>query len=554
MERYKLVTIEPFEKRIPDNVYSKLEDIVWDVLLRQDNPDEFFAPFVFPFENLQKIAGSDNQEYKENIRQMADDVWNQSLWVSALIIYFILLHITDFLPTDFYKFAYVLAKLDKQDEAVAIVELYETLSTNEKLTLHAMANFYYCALDVPQKAVKYFEKFLEIDSSNAVVYNSLGHLYSRLEGANSVEKQISYYQKACELDPKNSDFLKSLLTVYEKNHDEKMVKQLYPKLIELAPTPRHCLNYGLYEFSWGNIQKGYEYFSQRFDLEKYPVGYPKDVLTIANKWNYKDDISDSALLIHYEEGFGDSIMFGRFLPLIRQYAKEVVLVLQPPLVELFKSSKISDGISIYDNLDDALGYLGNKKFVHMPLMDMPFPLGVDTCFIPYTSKYLECEEKSQIDSSKFNIGIAYSGDVGANYGQRDISVEALSEFCSIDGVQMYSLQVGEASKTLQTFPKEVNIIDLAQGFNNFVDSAKAVCAMDLVITTDNVVLNLAGALGVKTFGLFNKYPNYRWFDLTGDNVVWYDSVRPFQCDIEDDWQGLIQKVKPFVVDEVKRKL
>ena len=57
-----------------------------------------------------------------------------------------------------------------------------------------------------------------------------------------------------------------------------MIKLLYPKLIELADTPRHSLNYGLYEFSWGNIQKGAPYFAQRFELENYPIGYPKNIL------------------------------------------------------------------------------------------------------------------------------------------------------------------------------------------------------------------------------------------------------------------------------------
>ena len=423
MERRQLVSIKPFEQRIPEQVYKNLENIVWDALLSQDNPEEFFAPFEYAFENLPKIAESDNQEYKDNVRTMADDVWNQNLWMSALLMYFVLLHITEFLPTDFYKFGYVLAKFGRETEAISMMEIYEKMSVNSKLTYHALANFYYCALDYPDKAIGYFEKYIELDDTNALAYNSIGHLYSKID-AESFEKQLFYFQKAFDLEPNEPNYLKSLLNVYEKMHDVSKVKEFYPKLIELAPTPRHIFNYGLYEFSWGNIQKGYDYFSQRFDLEQYPVGYPKEALNLSSKWNYKDDISDKILLIHYEVGFGYSIMFGRFLPMIKQYAKEVVLVLQKELVELFKNSEIlSDGIKIFSDLVSASDYIGNNSYVHMPLMDMPYPLGVDSCFIPYSTKYLFETMKKEYSTDKFKIGISYCGDLSANYGGRDVELK-----------------------------------------------------------------------------------------------------------------------------------
>ena len=551
MERRQLVSIPPFEKRIPEDVYNNLENIVWEALLSQNNPEEFFAPFEFPFENLQKIAESDNEEYKENIRAMADDVWSQNLWLSALLIYYILLHITTFLPTDFYKFAYVLAKFGKENEAIALVEVYQSLSTNKKTTYHALANFYYCALDIPEKAIEYFEKFIELDNTNALAYNSIGHLYADINEPDSLEKQLYYFKKAYELAPNDPNFVKSLLTVYEKLHDTEKVKEFYPKLMELAHTPRHALNYGLYEFSWGNIQKGCKFFQERFELENYPVGYPKDILTISNKWNYIDDISDKILLIHYEEGFGDSIMYSKFLPLIKQYSKKVVLVVQEKLVDLFKNSPIiSDGIEIFSNVNDALNYIGKNAYLHMPLMDLPYPLGVDSCFIPYPDKYLQEEKQLEIDNNVYKIGIAYSGDVSANYGGRDIELKEFYSLAKINGVQLYSFQVGEAAKALNDVPSDINIIDLGNSFDDFLDTANDLASMDLFVTTDNVLLNLAGALGVKTFGIFNKYPNYRWFDLSGNDVVWYKSVKPFQCVTENDWLEVMKRVITNVEVEV----
>ena len=67
--------------------------------------------------------------------------------------------------------------------------------------------------------------------------------------------------------------------------------------------------------------------------------------------------------------------------------------------------------------------------------------------------------------------------------------------------------------------------------------------MDLVISTDNVILNLAGALGVKTYGVFNKFTEYRWFDLSGEDVKWYKSVKPYQAKDMNIWKDVIGTIK-----------
>ncbi|MCD8377549.1 MAG: tetratricopeptide repeat-containing glycosyltransferase family protein [Candidatus Gastranaerophilales bacterium] len=539
----KFITIKPIETRIPENIYNELENIIREEVKKQPDPESLMKPYEYPFENIQKIAESDNREYKESIRNMADDIWSKNDWIDAFIVYYILMHITEFIPTDFYKFGYILGKFGKYDMAEEIIQIYEKVSTNKKVTYRAIANFYYCSLDIPQKAVEYFEKYLKLDNTNALVYNSLGHLYIRTDDKNAREKQLSAFQKAYALKPDDATIVKSLLTAYEKMHNTEKIKELYPKLIELAPSPRHFLNWGLYLIGWGEFQKGYYYTAQRFDLENYPVGYPKDILPLSTRWNYKDDLSKKTILVHYEEGFGDSIMFGRFLPILKQFTSKTILVVQPPLVNLFKSSKIiTDGIEVYGSISEVISKYPDKKFIHMPLMDMPYPLGVESDFIPYPDAYLTAPNPVQFNSGKFNIGIAYSGDASANYNGRDIG---LKEFCDIartDGIQLYSLQVGEAAEQLKNMPEDVSIIDLGKDFKDFIDTANAISGLDLIITSDNVILNLAGALGKKTYGVFNRYPNYRWFDLTGENVKWYNSVKPFSCDEENDWASAMKKI------------
>ena len=92
------------------------------------------------------------------------------------------------------------------------------------------------------------------------------------------------------------------------------------------------------------------------------------------------------------------------------------------------------------------------------------------------------------------------------------------------------------------------INNIAKDFRNFADTAAAIENLDLVLCTDNGLLNLAGALGKKTFALFNYDREFRWFDLSGENVVYYDSVKPFVNDDIDNWQSSIQPA----INEIKK--
>ena len=90
--------------------------------------------------------------------------------------------------------------------------------------------------------------------------------------------------------------------------------------------------------------------------------------------------------------------------------------------------------------------------------------------------------------------------------------------------------------------KKHQVNNIAKSFRHFEDTAAAMMNLDIVIASDNCILNLAGALGNKTYGLFNWHYEFRWFDLTGDDVVWLTSVKPFVNDKIDNWAYSMNKV------------
>ena len=111
---------------------------------------------------------------------------------------------------------------------------------------------------------------------------------------------------------------------------------------------------------------------------------------------------------------------------------------------------------------------------------------------------------------------------------------------------------------MDRIPADVNLIRLGGTFKNWQDTACAMNCMDLMITTDNGVMNLAGALGVKTFGLFNTITEWRWFKTKGDDIAWYKSIKPFQCPTSKAWdipmKDVLKEVEKIQCDRIAKKI
>lgn len=381
-----------------------------------------------------------------------------------------------------------------------------------------------------KSAINYYEKFLSIDSTKSVVYNITADLYGKAYGYDGLEKQIQYYQKAYELKPSRLSVL-GLAFCYEKLGNFEQAGKYYEILMNNNPTETDLYNYGLFLIHSGKMYEGHKYITHRFNIDDINLKYP--IKNTNKRWNLKTDIKDKTLLVHYEQGFGDTIMYCRFVPFLKNFAKKVIFVVQDELFELLKnSSKISQGIDI---VSDKTNVENIDYDYDMALLDVPYVLKIEITDLPYTEGYLDVPfEKDSTPNKKLKIGIANSGSKDANYNIRNID---LSEFKILKeklDCDLYYLQKEEINPDFE-------ITNLGKTFNNFTETASAIKNMDLIISTDNVILNLSGALGVKTVGLFNKDTNYRWFKTDGENVGWYNSVIPLQVQKQDDWKPLINQ-------------
>lgn len=437
------------------------------------------------------------------------------------------------------------ANFEQFDLALDFLKFYEEKESNLPLKLLTLGNFYNLKLKDYKKAIKYYEHYLKIDETKSVIYTILASLYAKAYGDLSLEDQIRYFEKAYKLKPNDRLVLHGLAFGYEKLKNLKMANKFYEKLIQNNPTETDFYNYGAFLISCGEFESGHKYFTHRFSTGdknlEYPISYAPE-----KRWNLKSDISDKVLLIHYEQGFGDTFMYCRFVPMMKNLAKHVIFVVQDSLYDLIKNSKIiSDGVMVVSECQSK-----NLEYdLHMALLDTPFVLKISAQNLPLCEKYLEVEdEKVKVYADKYlnksnriKVGICLHGNKNANYKGRDLELSKMQELFNLKDMEFYLLTEDKETEIQ-------NLIPLGETFETFTDTACAVKNMDVVLSTDNVILNLAGSLGVKTLGLFTKYPNFRWFKLSGNDVGWYKSVRPVQIEDFDCNSALVSNLINYISD------
>lgn len=476
------------------------------------------------------------------IRNFAQEQNMHGKFPDSLILLRFLVVKSALLPQDYFLTAENFEKIKAGDLGEEFIRLYIQKETNKPLLYLTLGNFYNLTRKDYKTAIKYYEKYLEIDKTKSVVYTILSNLYQKVYGDKSLKEQIFYLEKAYKLKPDDRLILHGLAFGYEKLKETQKADRFYNELLNNNPTTNDFYNYGLFLISCGDFINGHKYF-------RYRNSHLDTILNPDKKWDMKSDISNKILLIHYEEGFGDTFMYCRFVPFMKNYAKKIIFAVQDNLFDLIKNSPaISDGIEI---ISDKTNLSDITYDYYIGIFDLPFVLKTTTNTLPYTDKYMEVfpnlieqyRQKYISTSDNLKVGIAYHGDLNANYNGRDLAPEKFNLLFNISGIDFYSLQYGETINL-------PNITNLGETFKNFTDTACAIKNMDLIITTDNVILNLAGSLGVKTIALFNKQTNYRWFKTSGDNSGWYKFCQPLQALEQDDWAPVFTKLVK-IINEIK---
>lgn len=472
-------------------------------------------------------------------------------WVEAVEIYRDLMKYSGY-PINIYKnIGLCMKNIGNADLAIKFLKRFEEVSPDKEDVYIYLADITYSDIKDNLKAIEYYEKALTKNPNNFSIYNMLGHLYSTCHQDKFKEEQINYLTKAYELAPNNRIVVKNLAYVYGKFDEIQKADEFYSKLMYLNPTHSDLHAYGAYLVRHQRFSEGFKFLQHRFQKEDLKnVSFPAIFSNKKKRWNMKIDIKNKHILVHFEQGFGDSIMFVRFIEQLKKQCLKVSLVVQNELIDLFNDSKL--GVDIYSESDiEKINY-----DYYIPMMDLPIVCNTQSDSIPFAEGYLRVpktkinayRKKYINDNNKLKIGIAYEGTLASKETDRDIPLEFLYPLMQMPEVEVYSFQVDDVTRQMDRIPEGLELIRLGKTFKNWEDTACAMNCMDLMVTTDNGVMNLAGALGIKTFGLFNKIVEWRWFKTTGEDIAWYKSIKPFQTPTSKAWDVPVSQI----VEEIKK--
>ncbi|VXC00311.1 Tetratricopeptide repeat protein [Burkholderia sp. 8Y] len=301
----------------------------------------------------------------------------------------------------------------------------------------------------------------------------------------------------------------------------------------------------------GDFAQGWACFEARYDarLSQRSV-FPPDVAY--PQWR-GEPLAGKSLLVVTEQGFGDSIQFIRYLPMLKaQGASKLTVVCPPALVALLESV---DGVAQCIT-PDALPALPPQDYWCF-LMSLPALAGTTLDTIPRAAPYLHASA-SRIDywrgrlAGTLKIGIAWSGeprpwmpDSFGAFSRRWLDARLCEPLLATPNVTFVSLQKGPMARAqIATLPERLRPLDPMNDVADFADTAAIIASLDLVISVDTAVAHLAGALGKPVWILLCANACWRWLDAADapDDSPWYPGARLFRQRAPGQWDEVIERV------------
>jgi Flp pilus assembly protein TadD len=260
-------------------------------------------------------------------------------------------------------------------------------------------------------------------------------------------------------------------------------------------------------------------------------------------WLGEAGLEGKTILIHAEQGFGDTLQFLRYIPLLEERGAKIILEVQPALKDLVSTNSTVPGLF-------ARGEALPSFDFHCPLLSLPlaFSTGLDS--IPNRNPYLFCPESHRpkwreilSTTARPRVGFVWFGNrQHKNDFNRSISPAAVAQFLADAPVALHCLQVGirdPADAALAASPK---MIGHTGQIRDFSDPAAYIDQLDLVISVDTSVAHLAGGLGKPLWVLLPFAPDWRWL-LDRDDSPWYPTARLFRQPAPRDWDAVLRKVR-----------
>jgi Flp pilus assembly protein TadD len=385
-----------------------------------------------------------------------------------------------------------------------------------------------------EEAITVFRQAIHLRPDIAPLHNNLGAALCEVERQ---DQAIPVFKSAIALQPGFADAHRNLANACADTGDFETALGEFREALKLRPDDS-SMHWGMaiIHLKRGEFEKGWPLFEWRNQIS----GMSSFRFAQA-PWK-GGKVENMTVLLYAEGGFGDTLLYVRYAPLVRERAGRVVLECQPELAPLLGSVAGIDQIIPRGQMLPEFDY-------QLALPSLPLAFKTDLNTIPNRVPYVTAPEdrlvvwRQRVNSDgRRNIGICWASH--AEPGKKDprrCDFELLTPIFATPGARFFSLQVGGRPAAP---PKDW--VDMTADLHDFADTAALIQCLDLIITVDTAVAHLAGALAKPVWLLTAFNAAYQWL-LERTDSPWYPTMRLFRQKKRGDWTGPIEQIAAALI-------
>jgi tetratricopeptide (TPR) repeat protein len=442
------------------------------------------------------------------------------------------------------RLAVICLEAGRFDEASVHYEQLLRLRPNDP-AVHSDLGISYAQVGKLSEAGVCFRNALNANSEYAEAHNNLGVVLAKQD---QIEEAAANYRQALRVKPNHPEAHHNLGNALRDLGQPEEALAHYQEAVRVKPDHAQAhTNLAMIRLLMGDFEQGWREYEWRWKCPDFPHR------SFAQPGWDGGSLAGRKILLHAEQGLGDTLQFIRYVPLVTKRGGFVIVECPKTLRPLLATCSGIDRLVSYGSPLPGFD-------THAPLMSLPLLLGTTLATIPADVPYLNAapelreywrQELSSIAGLK--VGIFWQGDPRHRRDrQRSVPLMRFAPLAQLAGVKLCSLQEGPGSDQQGEAAARFPVIDMASRFQNFGDTAAALVNLDLVITVDSAVAHCAGALGVPVWLLLPYGPDWRWL-LEREDSPWYPTMRLFRQKAAGDWDGVFARVAAELSGLVERR-
>jgi len=431
-------------------------------------------------------------------------------------------------------------------------------------------------------------KAVELAPASADALIALGQAIGQRKGPEDVTSGLALLDQAISIEPDNAEaWLYRAAMLRDKGQEDAALASL-EKAISLSDSfAEPCYDKGILLSERGEIGEALESYSlaiaRRPDFPDAHVNRGLILLTLGDfthgwseleyRWRSKENDlkpivttaplwtatpSNRALLLWGEQGIGDQILYSSILPELAEFPQKKYVALDRRLIPLFARSMPGFEFTDLAQVTDAMGFAEQLPLGSLPRYFRPSKESFVAARHPFlfADPQRVAELRRKIErSGKLVCGVSWSSNRKSIGVQKSIDLAQMLTALASDRLHFVNLQYGDTAAERELVQSRHGItvqnLDEVDNFNDIDGLAALIQACDIVVSTSNSTVHLAGALGKETLQLlpFGRARLWYWSEFDGRNL-WYPAVHLFGQSSPGDWQGPLTKLRRHIEDKL----